>query len=139
MGEHVNEIQVLTFCLLGVRMGVEASQLAGMIDPADAVGRELELLPILNGFPSIRKAETDFNPAKALLVKMGDCTTGVLIDQPDDIISIPIDSVRPLPLLLRMSMENGTIWGAALVDGEIILLLDIFKLVETLKYGLMEE
>ncbi len=53
---------------------------------------------------------------------------GVVVDEPDEMLSFTLDSILPLPLLISGCSLTKAIWAAAVRQGEIILLVDFLKL-----------
>jgi chemotaxis signal transduction protein len=54
---------------------------------------------------------------------------GLLIDQPENIVSVGAEDIRPLPALIEALMRSHAVWGVALIEGEMVLLVDLNELV----------
>lgn len=122
----VEEIQLLTFVVTGVRMAVDTEQINAMVEPGQA--GEVEVVPLHEKI-SFSTEQVSYRAPKVILIKDEGSTSGVVIDQPEDIISVTIDSIRALPRLLEECIRPRAFWGVALKGGEIILLIDFYRLL----------
>lgn len=122
--EWVEAIRVLVFQFEGIRMGIDVEQIAGMLDPRDRAVDELSVSSFHEKL-SFRNGPSAYVAPMVLLVKDEEGRHGVLIDQPQDIISIKIDSIRPLPPLVEASRESPAVWGVALMEEDMVLLVDL--------------
>jgi len=122
--ECVEAIRVLIFEFKGIRMGVDVEQIAGMLDPRDKSVSELNVFPFHEKI-LFRNDCPAYVAPMILLVRGEDGRHGVLIDQPQDIVSIKIDSIRSLPPLIEASRESRAVWGVALIEEEVVLLVDL--------------
>lgn len=120
------DLQVLTFNVGGVSMAVDTAQIDKILETDEAAEKKLKterldkIIPFYNS-PVI------FGSPRVLVTK-DEVPFGIVIDRPGDIVSVPLDSIRPLPALLSDSKCPKAIWGAALRNDEVILLVDFYKL-----------
>lgn len=141
-------LRLLTFRAENSLFGVEMSQIAEMIDLAEAERRRMPLVwfhGFLNSCKLQKSPESQFknmyldnnayHAAPAVLV-LRDAPDGpaISIDQPQDANAIdcamPLEAVHPLPPLLRTACPGSPIWGAAIdEDGRIVLLVDFYQLI----------
>jgi chemotaxis signal transduction protein len=123
---QINELEILVFALGGITFGVDTEQVGGVITAAQAEILGMKLIPFpdrvpLGGMPG------HFRAPKALLIK--DVTSyAVVIESPDDILSVRLDSIRPLPPLLAACNPCQAVWGVAVKGEGIILLIDFLRL-----------
>ncbi len=153
MTEKVDDIQVLVFNIMGVKMGVDTEQVYGMRDHLHAEGEDLKIARFHEKIP-FRITPVIYRSPKILLIRddAASSGSGIIVDEPEDIVSIPIDSIRPLPPLLELLCPSRQIWGTAIRShadlspkvsigergsekDEIILLVDFYRL---LNYGTKE-
>ena len=120
-------LQLLTFRIDSVRMGVDTAQVCEMMEPADAHGRGIDAVPFHEHIPFREKAIAYLSP-RVLLIRDRGPMRGIVIDRPDRIVDIHLDSIRPLPDLLSRSRKSPAIWGVALSDEGLIVLVDFYKL-----------
>jgi chemotaxis signal transduction protein len=121
------ELQLLTFTVMGVRMGVDTAQVGGIlnVEEADAMGLFYSPLHELTPF---RPGPAGYDCPRVLLIKGETPPCGVLVGAPDDMPSFCLDSLRSLPPLVEASCASSAIWGVAIRNEEVILLLDFDKL-----------
>lgn len=124
--ELYNELQLLTFSINGTRMGVDTSQIAEMMEQDEAEARGLKLLKFSDEV-SFREENVAYVSPKVLKIKDTDASLGVVIDQPEDITSVALGSLRPLPYLVEISNRSKMVWGVAVSGNDIILLVDFYK------------
>jgi chemotaxis signal transduction protein len=126
-----NEIQVLIFNIMGIKMGVNMEQICGMREINQAEEKGLKIVKFHEKTP-FRITPVIYRSPKLLLIQDDGTSSGsgIIVDEPEDIVSIPINSIRPLPPLLELLCPSKAIWGAILRDEEIILLVDFFRLLE---------
>jgi chemotaxis signal transduction protein len=124
----IEAIRVLLFNVLGVRMGVDVEQTAGMLDPRNA---SVEQLNVVSFHEKLfrRDDRPTYVAPMVLLVKDDEGNHGLLIDQPENIVSVGAEDIRPLPALIEASMQSRAVWGVALIEGEMVLLVDLYELV----------
>lgn len=121
------ELQLLTFTVMGVRMGVDAMQVGRILSVEEADEMGITYSP-LHELASFRTGPVSYDSPKVLLIKGETPPRGVLVSAPDDMPSFGLDSLRPLPPLVEDSCASGAIWGAAIRNEGVILLLDFDKL-----------
>lgn len=127
MNYNLEELSVLTFNMNGVMMAVDASQVDRMMDVDEAVNRQINVKWLDDKIHFYGK-KIVFTAPKVLLIKDEKIPFGIVVDEPGDILSVSIDSIRPLPPLISASEDSGTIWGAALIDEDVVLLVDFYKM-----------
>ncbi len=123
---QTNELEILVFALGGITLGVDTEQVGGVIpaDEAEALG--MKLVPFSEKIPLGEKPERLQAP-KALMIN--DVTPyAVIIKSPDDILSVRLDSIRPLPPLLAACNACQAVWGVAVREEGIIILIDFLRL-----------
>ncbi len=120
----VEEIRVLVFDTMGTRMAVDVDQIAEMIDPARAEAGEIHVVPIHERL-SFRSGDASYDMPRVLVLKDSVDDHGVMIDRPEDIRSIRTECIQALPPLIEAVMKSRAIWGVCLLEGEIVLLIDL--------------
>jgi chemotaxis signal transduction protein len=122
-----DELTLLVFTLGGVRMAVDTAQIYGMAHPEDVEiqGRETLGLHQLISF----RGPVSYKATWVLQLKDEAIPYGVMIDQPEEIVPVNLDTLQPLPQLVRAGGGSEAIWGATVrADGTILLLVDLYKL-----------
>lgn len=123
MNHNHEELRILTFNVGGVSMAVDTTRIDRMLEIDEAVERKLKI-ERLDERISFYDSAVIYSSPKVLMMK-DEMPFGIVIDKPGDIVSVPIDSLRPLPALTKCPKA---IWGAALMNDEVILLVDFHKL-----------
>ena len=123
MDDDIRKLQVFTFNAHGVDMAVDIAQIDRVLDVDEAVERGLKIKSFYEGISFHGRTAI----SKVFMIK-DEIPFGILIDKPGGIVSLPFDSLRPLPALLSDSRCPKAIWGAALMNDEVVLLVDFYKL-----------
>lgn len=119
---QINELEILVFSAGGITFGVDTEQVGGVITETEAEALGMELVPFPDKVPS-GGIQRRFQTLKALLIKDA-MTFAVAIESPESILSIRLDSIRPLPPLLTACNPCQTVWGVTVREEGIILLID---------------
>lgn len=121
------EIQLLMFTVMGVTIGIDAEQIAEVLDLENAEARGLtpcgfhELL-------SFGDMSIEYRSPKVIMIKDRSAASAFVIDMPEDIIVVSLDAIRPMPPLIASCRTAQALWGAVVKGGEVILLADCYKL-----------
>ncbi len=110
-------------------MGIDMEQICEMRDVNRVNEGDLKIAYFHEKLPFGSKKISCYDSPKILIPKNDGEGMGIVIDQPEDIVSMSIDSIRPLPPLLESIDKSSAIWGAALKNDEIILLVDFYNLL----------
>jgi chemotaxis signal transduction protein len=123
-------ILLLTFRIMGTWIGVDTNQVEEILDQGKAAQRKIKVAALHEKI-NWGINEVTLAAPRVLMVKGGDSSIGILIDQPEDICDVKLDHLRPLPPLLAGSMAAGVVWGIALIHEEMVLLMDLDILAAT--------
>lgn len=126
-GSYTEDLQMLTFTLMGTKMGVDTAQLDGIIKPDEAVEAGLDVTMFHERVP-FRGGPVIYSSPMVLMVKDPHKPYGVMIEEPDDLISVSIDSIHELPSLVASCSRTKAIWGAVLKDEDVVLLVDFYSM-----------
>lgn len=123
-----DEMQILAFTVMGVRMGIDTSQIEEMLEVDQAIEQGLSACPIHEEFP-FGPAQAAYYAPKVITLKDRRRPLALVIDQPDEITAVPVDSIQPLPMLIAARPgASRAIWGAVVRNEDVILLVDFLKL-----------
>jgi hypothetical protein len=149
MGERsccVEHVSALVFRVMGVAIGLDTDQLNGMSD-ARTLGEEgFELVAIetLLGLGNRGPKVEDGVRPKVLFVKGGYSRTpldrentrmqeersiGLVVNEPEEIIDIPVSAMRPMPKLVAPHGDLNGFWAVALMQHEMIFMMDVRKMI----------
>ncbi len=121
------EIRVLTFTTSGMKMAVDADQIVRLTGLEEAEGRGWKLSTLPDRLA--RRGGGPLNlDTKVLMAGSESSPIALAIDRLDDILSLQIDDLQPLPRLITSCSASRAVWGAVVRNGEIILLVDLHKL-----------
>lgn len=129
--EHVDfsgKLQMLAFTIMGVKLAADTGQIDEMLRPDQAVERGLKIHNFDDRIPFHGRPVIYNSPVVLMINHPSGKTFGIVIDRPDEIISLDIGSIRPLPALLTEGGRSGAIWAAAIKDDTVVLLIDLLKL-----------
>jgi chemotaxis signal transduction protein len=127
--KDVSVIDLLTFNIMGTRMGINMHQVHEMTDTKHAVSMGCNLVHLHQKI-TFQGADVTYSSPKTLVIKEDANLTGIVIDQPEDTIQVRANLIRPLPTLLQSCMLSKAIWGVALIEGSIVLLIDLCRVTE---------
>ncbi len=123
------EIQVLTFSVMGVKMGVDTEQITEMMEVDEAESRGLAVRRFHENV-SFGEMPIKYHSPIAVMIKNGSEPFSVVIDNPEDITSVNVRSIQPMPPLIAMNSATCPFWGAIPGKEGIILLVDFFRFRE---------
>lgn len=123
------EIQVLTFTVMGVKMGVDTEQVAEVMEVDGAESRGLAVQRFHENI-SFGEMPIKYHSPKAIMIKDESEPYIVVIDNPDNITIVNVRSIQPMPPLIAMNSATRQFWGAIPGNEGIILLVDFFRFRE---------
>ena len=123
-----SEFQFLVFNIMGNRLGVDAEQIDQMLE-LDRIREQTDRVFRLHEIISFREKPVKYRAPKVLVIKDTTVPTGIVIDQPEAIIQVGINLIRSLPSLAMTAQRPAPIWGVTVKEGEIVLLMDLYKLI----------
>jgi chemotaxis signal transduction protein len=115
-------IEVLTFRINQTRFGVDLDEIYELIELDQANQRECNTTRFEEEF-RFGDLKIDYISPKVLLPK-GSVSSGILIDQVEEICHVSIDCIKPLPNLVKLFCQPR-IWGTTLIDQQIVLLIEL--------------
>jgi len=94
------------------------------------------IVPVIDLRMRFGLGHVPFEPTTVIVVirvpaERGERTVGVVVDAVNDVHDIPIAAIQPSPELLGGSIDQVFIKGIATLDGKMVILLDIEKLVSS--------
>ena len=127
-----NEIRLLIFKIMGVCFGADMEQIEEMVDFSQAEQEDWDIRRFTDAV-SFRDLEIEYKKPKVILIKDNERDLGIVIDQPEDIVNINIQSIRLLPPLLENLKTVDAIWAAVFLEDDLALLVDFYRLQESLQ------
>ncbi len=120
-------ILVLTFTVMGIKMGVDAEQIAEVMNLDGAKKRAPALHHVHEKIPFGHR-QVAYRVPKALLLKERSTPYAVVVDNPDDLTVVNVQSIQPLPPLIARHSGTCAFWGVIAENDGIILLVDFSRL-----------
>lgn len=114
---------VLVFSLGERRLGVILNQVDRIVHLSDAKSSRLKIFQ-LYGEPPIQRGDAE-DSQKILIPKHAPEPCGLLINQPEDILTISLDDIHALPLLIKKNIASEIFFGVVLKENKFILLIDL--------------
>lgn len=121
----IDQLELMLFRANGVLFGSELHQVKGMFAPEEgtATGGKTTRLDDFFGEPSNLQGNWKLIRLKEKSANGSECE--FLAENPEDIVNIPIDDIRPLPAIVEKLISFKSLWGSFIYKGEIGLLLDL--------------
>jgi chemotaxis signal transduction protein len=126
--DNAEHIQFLLFTVQDICCGIDSAQIGRMMHLAEAEnhGMELEWIDRRLSFGE----EYQHYRKPVVLTRAGaKQEVGMVVDQAEDFISLPILSIFPLPAIFE-KWSSKCFWGALLRNERIVLLVDFHKLLD---------
>jgi chemotaxis signal transduction protein len=120
------QLPLLLFHAAGAALGVEAGQVAGVLDAEQArrAGLACRDLAALLGVAGASEGSARL----VLAWNGGQC--GIGIDSLDELVTVPAAALQPLPEPLRQFRAPRAFWGGIVRGGRVVLLVDVERLLE---------
>lgn len=137
-----DHVSTLVCRVMGVGVGFDTGQINGMTDVHSVGERDCRLVTMHELFGLDAGGIDGYTRPKVLIVKGGylpartgseeheamrDTRIGVVVDEPEEIIEVPVDALRPMPGLAGSG--SSAPWAVALMPEEMILMMDIRKTI----------
>ncbi|MGE0086336.1 MAG: hypothetical protein AB7S75_18160 [Desulfococcaceae bacterium] len=126
------EIRILTFRSADICFGMDMEQIAGMRSPKQINPKDYRLCRFEEKLSFGRQGiRTDAGDSPMILIlNDAEKISGVYIGRPENInVSIPVNTIQPMPAFIDACVKSSPIWGVALREGKMILLTDFYKLM----------
>ncbi|MBF0227324.1 MAG: hypothetical protein HQK76_17905 [Desulfobacterales bacterium] len=121
------EINILIFKIMNIKFGVSTDQLDAMVNYDESEKTDSSIFWLHERIDFYNR-NIIYQSPKILMTKDINHLAGIIVDEPEDIISLNIDSIMPLPTLFDVIECSKALWGCAMYKNNIILLVDFFKL-----------
>lgn len=114
------ELKVLVFVVNDTRFGIDMEQVAALRQ----FNTELDLVPFheLLGIQPV-----SYHAPQLLVVKVSHAPAAVLINQPEDMVDIALQDIRPLPGLIANLTNPYGVWGIVPQRLGMLVLVDFYK------------
>ena len=123
--QRMEQLELMLFRINGVLFGAELRQVGGVFTPEEdtATGEESTRLDDFFGEPS--DLQGNWKVIRLKEKSASGSEWGFLAEDPEDIVNMPIDDIRPLPAIVEKLKTFKSLWGSFIYQGEIGFLLDL--------------
>ncbi len=121
-------IESLVFKISGITFGIDTNSISKMIT-LEKARHEKILSCWFHEKILFSGKKVSYKRPRILLAKSGQLHSGIIIDQPENIIQLTDSDIRPLPEFIKMFSGTAPIRDIVLKDEELILLVDLYRLL----------
>ena len=121
-----DSISFLIFNVNGTLAGIDTEQITEICDGDRVDIKNEKVISLTFDSPESIHTESVSN-VKAIKVRYCNREYGIRVGMPREMITLNVSAVKPLPSLFSVFNDTVPVWGVAVRDGQIILLIDIFK------------
>ncbi|MCF8009843.1 MAG: chemotaxis protein CheW [Clostridiales bacterium] len=89
-----------------------------------------EIMPVMDLRKRFELSSTPYNNStRIIMVDTGENPVGMVVDAVVEVMKIPPDSKRPAPHVISSNIKNNYINSIALVEGKMIILLEVLNIL----------
>jgi chemotaxis signal transduction protein len=124
------QVHVLVFVLGRQRYGVDVEQLVAVVEGEPCNGSwcyEGQEVPVQSLACWIGLDQAGEPPSRVLVSRSGGALHGFLVDTPEDIVTLPVDQIFPVPALIQQVLGPSPLWGIGRFPGGLLLLVDLVR------------
>lgn len=119
-----NSLRCLVFSYRQEPFGIDVEQ----IDALAAMDKAAEVeWSYFHELFSGQPASVVYRHPLLLLIKSGQQTKGIVIEQPDHIVDVSLSNICPLPPLIAACRNKHPLWGVAVFKTEWFFLVDLYR------------
>jgi chemotaxis signal transduction protein len=126
------QIHLLIFELNGQRYGVDVEQVLAVAEGERAEGQwwydgeQVPLQSLARWVGLDRAAGSDVvSPLRVLLSRSSGELRGFVVDTPQDIVTLPVEQIFPVPAFIRQVLGSSPLWGVGRLAAGLLLLVDL--------------
>lgn len=127
--ENYTEISLLIFEFMGINIGIDMAQVTEICEIDVAEKRSQSVFYLHDKIVNF-SGDIHYDTPRALLVNHSGKKIGIVVEMPREIVSISTTSVRPLPGLIELFKDSTPVWGVALQQNSVVLLIDLLCLLD---------
>lgn len=123
-------LEILVFAMGGVYCGI-AGELVSRMTRFTAAGQPGMTLRWLTQILSFGDREVVCQNPMVVTLKETGAETGLVIEQPLDLIKVPLKTICPLPPVFSQTGGGRVFWGGLVMGEKVVLLIDPDKLLRS--------
>ncbi|NTV15186.1 MAG: hypothetical protein HGA96_14845 [Desulfobulbaceae bacterium] len=116
-------LDILVFTIGEVYCGIDGELIGRMLTLAEADAAKVQVSWFHQGL-SFGAREVAYLHPKVVTFRGDGEETGLVIDQPRDLLPVPIRMICPMPYLFGVTKGLRAFWGSFLLDEKIVLLVE---------------
>ena len=130
----IEQLELMLFRVNGVLFCSELRQVGGVFAPEEDVSPAASRLDdFFFGKPP--NSQGNWKLIKLKAKQVGGSEWGFMAEEPEDIVNVSIDDLRPLPVIIEKLKHFKSLWGSFFYKDEIGLLLDLPGLYLEMQVG----
>ena len=152
---RIEPVSALVFRVMGAGIGFDTDQIDGMADAGKVSEKDFKLVTMhellgldicgsdIRGFgigdcarPKVIFVKDGYLPAPLEQGNLAENTggrevrrIGVVVNEPEEIVDIPLAALRPMPQLVAPRGDLNGFWAVALMPDEMIFMMDVRKMI----------
>jgi len=121
-------LDILVFTVSEVCCGIDGELIGRMMMLDEAEDEKVQVRWFHQAL-SFGEKEVVYRKPRVVTLNGSGEETGLVIDQPRDLINLPVRSISPLPSLLEMTKGLRAFWGSFVLGEKVVLLVDPYQLL----------
>jgi chemotaxis signal transduction protein len=128
--KNLEVVEFLVFEAMGSLIGIDSEHITRITGLKEAKEEGAEFEWFHEKIP-FGKHDVDYLDPRVIFIKDGGSPKGLVIDRPRDFVTVPVGMIRPMPAFVGQSKGASPFWGATVIDEEVVILADFFKLMDS--------
>jgi len=130
-------LNIITVNVSSAQLGVNMNQILSIQQFQSSKNDHDQLVYIHNALNL--KEKIDYKSPHIFWVKNIAPPIGLILNEPQQIINISIKQIKPLPPIIKKYCIYDAVWGVVANGHEFIVLIDVIRLINGMKYTLNPE
>jgi hypothetical protein len=127
-GQVRSTLDILVFTVGGVHCGIDGELIGRMLLPEEAEYGKVAVRWFHQAL-TFGDREVVYQNPRVITFNRAGAAAGLVIDQPRDLIRVPVGSIRPLPAFFALTPGLRPLWGAFVLEEQVVLLVEPQRLL----------
>ncbi len=121
---RLSELSILLFRLKENCFGIDTQAIEGLLSMDELCDDSLRILKV-HELLQTPDDHLKYREPKIVRIRETSPPTGIIVDQPE-VLPLPVEvkTIQRLPTLVAPFVQKGAVWGACLVENQVVLLMD---------------
>lgn len=128
-GPARSALDILVFTVGGVHCGIDGELIGRMLLIEEAEYGKVAVRWFHQAL-SFGDREVVYQSPRVITLNRAGAAAGLVIDQPRDLIKIPVRAICPLPAFFALAPGLRALWGGFVLDEKVVLLIDPQRLLQ---------